>query len=142
MTQIRMVKIWLVIALLAFAPLLKAETVIVNPMLDDLQLSKTTLRAIFAMRISQWPDGTPVNVFVLDDEHPLHIQFCKSLLGMFPYQLRRIWDQQAFSGTGVRPNRVNDEAEMRQRIANTPGAIGYISEPEIDDTVSIVRAPS
>jgi ABC-type phosphate transport system substrate-binding protein len=142
MTQIRMIKISLVIVLMVFAPFIKAETVIVHPTLNDLHLTKTTLRAIFAMRIPQWPDGTPVNVFVLDDEHPLHMQFCKSLLGMFPYQLRRIWDQQAFSGTGVRPNRVSSEAEMRQRIANTPGAIGYISDAEIDATVTALGAPS
>ncbi|WP_417549597.1 hypothetical protein [Methylophaga sp.] len=142
MARFSIVNLWLVLVLLAFTPISKAETVIVNPTLVDLQLSKTTLRAIFAMRISQWPDGTPVNVFVLDDEHPLHIHFCKSLLGMLPYQLRRIWDQQAFSGTGIKPSRVNSEAEMRQRVANTPGAIGYISESEIDATVTSLGAPS
>lgn len=142
MARFCIVNVWLVLVLLAFAPITKADTVIVNPTLVDLQLSKTTLRAIFAMRISQWPDGTPVNVFVLDDEHPLHIHFCKSLLGMFPYQLRRIWDQQAFSGTGIKPSRVNNEAEMRRRVANTPGAIGYISESEIDATVTSLGAPS
>ncbi|MCB2427930.1 substrate-binding domain-containing protein [Methylophaga pinxianii] len=134
------VTIWLVLALSSFSPVLKAEVVIVNPKLVDLELSQTTLRAIFAMRIPQWPDGTPINVFVLDDQDPLHIHFCKSLLGMLPYQLRRIWDQQAFSGTGVKPNLVNSETEMRQRVATTPGAIGYISNSKIDNTVTALGA--
>ena len=87
---------------------------------------------VIAMRVHQWPDGTPIKVFVLQDQNPTHNEFCKSILGMFPYQLRRIWDRQVFSGTGAAPVVVNSEQEMLNAVASTEGAIGYISLDNAD----------
>ena len=112
-----------------------AQTIIVHPEQDDTLLSRTSIRAMFAMRIPQWPDGSPVQVFVFEDNHPLHIQFSKSILGMFPYQLRRIWDRQVFSGTGIGPTIVASEQEMLSRVARTKGAIGYVEPGSINDSV-------
>lgn len=109
-----------------------AQNVIANVQVETKQLSKTTARSIFAMRVHQWPDGTPIKVFVLQDQNPTHNEFCKSILGMFPYQLRRIWDRQVFSGTGAAPVVVNSEQEMLNAVASTEGAIGYISLDNAD----------
>jgi hypothetical protein len=54
---------------------------------------------------------------------------------MFPHQLRWAWDRQVFSGTGRAPIMVNTEEEMRQRIASTPGAIGYLRRSQVDGSV-------
>ncbi len=119
----------LIVLLSLFVPQnLLAQTIITNAHIETQHLSKTTARAIFAMRVPYWPDGTPIQVFVLEDQNPIHIQFCKSVLGMFPYQLRRIWDRQVFSGTGNSPNVVETEKDMIRAIRQTKGAIGYISE--------------
>ncbi|GLP99452.1 MAG: hypothetical protein VX829_08915 [Pseudomonadota bacterium] len=111
---------------------LPAQNVIANVQVETKQLSKTTARSIFAMRVHQWPDGTPIKVFVFQDQNPTHNEFCKSILGMFPYQLRRIWDRQVFSGTGAAPVVVNSEQEMLNAVASTEGAIGYISLDSAD----------
>lgn len=111
---------------------LPAQNVIANVQVETKQLSKTTARSIFAMRVHQWPDGTPIKVFVLQDQNPTHNEFCKSILGMFPYQLRRIWDRQVFSGTGSAPVVVKSEQEMLNAVASTEGAIGYISLDNAD----------
>lgn len=116
-------------------------SIIINPDQAVSELTLTTVRAKFAMRIPVWPDGTPVRVFVLDDNDSLHIDFCKSILGMFPYQLRRIWDRQVFSGTGTAPVVVASEAEMLARVAATRGAIGYLSDSLVDDSVRKVKIP-
>ena len=68
----------------------------------------------------------PVKVYVLPDDDPLHLRFAKVVLGLFPYQLRRVWDRQLFSGTGQVPTTVMTEAEMIRRVAATPGALGYV----------------
>ena len=89
-------------------------------------LSSDVLRSIFAMRLNRWPDGTPIRVFVLADKHPMHRQFSKQVLGLFPYQLRQIWDQAVFTGTGEAPSEVVDQKQMLEQLVNTPGAIGYL----------------
>tara|TARA_R110002049_G_scaffold269759_1_gene446679 strand:- start:3995 stop:4282 length:288 start_codon:yes stop_codon:yes gene_type:complete len=86
------------------------------------------------MRTTEWPDGSAVQVFVLEDKNNIHIAFCKEILGMFPYQLRRVWDRQVFSGTGTAPTTVKTEEEMRARVAETQGAIGYITANDMDSS--------
>ncbi|MFO7580830.1 MAG: hypothetical protein R6W74_11590 [Nitrosomonas halophila] len=114
------------------------ETV-VHPSVNTEQLSKNLLRSIFGMRLRTWQDGLPIRVFVLPDDAPLHSLFAKRKLNIFPYQLRAAWDRLIFSGTGQAPITVQSEEEMRLRVSTTPGAIGYLSGTQIDDSVQIVH---
>lgn len=107
---------------------LQAQEVITNPNVTVVPDDRQTLRAIFSMRLRRWPDGTPIAVFVLPTTNPLHVAFCKEVLGVFPHQLQRAWDRLVFSGTGQAPVVVDSTDEMRQRVQETPGAIGYIQK--------------
>ncbi|MDQ7015020.1 MAG: hypothetical protein Q9N68_01455 [Gammaproteobacteria bacterium] len=130
----------LLLALLLGCGVLQAdEVIIVNSTVAD-TLPKRALRAIFGMRLGRWPESNhEITVFVLADENPLHAQFCKTTLNVFPHQLRRAWDRLVFSGTGQAPIRLSSEAEMLQRVANTPGAIGYLSKDKVDGRVHVLR---
>lgn len=99
-------------------------------------LTTSQAKAIFSMRSQQWSNGSPIKVFVLSDRHPLHDLFCKSLLDVFPHQLRTAWDRQVFSGTGQAPITVDSEEDMLTRVATTPGAIGYL-RPNHADTSKV-----
>jgi len=110
---------------------------IVHPEVDEQAISLVTVRTIFSMRLGHWRSGTPLRVFILPDDHPLHVRFSKQVLGMYPYQLRWAWDRLVFSGTGQAPVQVATEEEMKRRVATTPGAIGYLSGSMTDDTVRI-----
>lgn len=112
---------------------------VVHPAVNIQHLSRNSLRAIFGMRQRAWPDGSPIRVFVLSDDAPLHILFVKEKLNIFPYQLRSGWDRLIFSGTGQAPFLVNSEEEMRMRVAGTSGAIGYLKRVNIDDSVQILH---
>lgn len=101
--------------------------VFVNSSVVDKKYTLADVRAIFAMRKTRWNDGNRIQVFVLPDTDPLHRQFTKSKLNMFPHQFRRIWDRLIFSGTGQAPKEVETIEEMQHMIAITPGAIGYLN---------------
>jgi hypothetical protein len=101
------------------------DTLIVHPGVGVDSLSQNEARLYFSMRLNQWPDGQGVKVFVLPDNHPIHERVVKAILGLYPYQLRRVWDRQLFSGTGQAPVVVSTESELLDRVARTPGAIGY-----------------
>jgi ABC-type phosphate transport system substrate-binding protein len=116
-----------------------APTVVVNSVTNPKAfLSKSALSAIFGMRLRKWEDGSPIKVFVLPDDDPLHIAFSKYVLRVFPYQLRSAWDRLVFSGTGEEPIKVKSEQQMRTVVGSTPGAIGYLSKSMIDGTVKAV----
>jgi len=103
-----------------------AQELIAHSSVTAAHLERAQARLLFTLRRERWDDALPVRVFVLPDEHPVHRAFAQTVLDLFPYQLRRVWDRQLFSGTGQAPVTVADEAEMLARVAATPGAIGYV----------------
>jgi ABC-type phosphate transport system substrate-binding protein len=122
-----------------WVPSVGAQEIIANPSVPEKTLSKTALRAIFGMRLRTWSDGSLIHVFVFSDDFPLHIQFSKKVLNIFPYQLRRTWDRLVFSGTGQAPIEVKSIQEMYNRVASTTGAVGYVDEGIFDDYVPKVQ---
>ncbi|MES9946526.1 MAG: hypothetical protein B6D77_12000 [gamma proteobacterium symbiont of Ctena orbiculata] len=124
--------------LLCFCEAAQSVDLVINPDVTQEKLSRHTLRSIFSMRKTQWPDGKPIHVFVLGDKSDLHRRFTKQLLGLFPHQLRRAWNRQIYSGMGQAPIRVESEHEMQERVANTPGAIGYLSEGRFNEYVRTI----
>lgn len=111
--------------------------IIVNTGVEEQSIPLVTVRTIFSMRLSHWKSGAPIRVFILPDDHPVHVRFSKQILGMYPYQLRWAWDRLVFSGTGQAPIQVATEEEMKRRVANTPGAIGYLTGSKTDEMVKV-----
>jgi len=112
---------------------------VIHPSVELKNYSRNSLRAVFGMRLKTWPNGLPVRVFVLPDDAVLHNIFTKEKLNIFPYQLRAGWDKLIFSGTGQAPFLVKTEEEMHERIASTPGAIGYLKRVNIDDSIHVLN---
>ena len=113
--------------------------VVAHATVNTRTISSNSLRAIFGMRQQTWPDGTPLKVFVLADDAPLHNAFAKEKLSAFPYQLRQAWDRLVFSGTGQAPINVSSSEEMFDKVANTPGAIGYLEKSKISERVNVIQ---
>ena len=90
--------LWLLIAAASHAD--EQVVLIAHPSVALEDINKDRLRAIFAMRETRWSDDSPVRVFVLPDQHPVHRQFCKDPLSIYPFILRRHWDRLTFTGTG------------------------------------------
>lgn len=107
----------------------RAQQLIAHPDTGVDALTRNEARLFFTMRLKNWPNGTAVKVFVLPDNHPLHGIFANRILELYPYQLRRVWDRQLFSGTGQAPTTVANEQDMLERVATTPGAVGYANGP-------------
>ncbi|SEF69808.1 hypothetical protein SAMN04487953_10478 [Billgrantia desiderata] len=111
---------------------------IAHPQVANTALTRDTTRAIFAMRQRSWPDGQAVRVFVLPNNHPVHARFAKERLTVYPHQLQLAWDRMVFSGTGQAPSQVDNQIEMLERVATTPGALGYLEREYLDDRVQVV----
>lgn len=117
-----------------------AMVVITFPSNSQNTISRSSLRAIFGMRLGKWSaTDIPVKVFVMNDDAPEHGLFSKNILQVFPHQLRLAWDRQVFSGQGQYPEQVASTQEMLSKIASTPGAIGYIKTGEVTNNVRILQ---
>ncbi|WP_344932960.1 hypothetical protein [Zhongshania borealis] len=111
--------------------------VLTNSEVEAGDLNLANLRAIFTIRKRSWDDKTPIKVFVLPDQNPLHQKFCKSILKVYPYVLREQWDRLIFSGTGIPPTIVNNVQELQAIINATPGAIGYAPISSTNDVATV-----
>lgn len=105
---------------------LYADELLVNTATTDNNISRNKARLYFSQRLTRWPDGTLITLVVLPDNNPLHVNFSKTILGLYPYQLRRVWDRQLFTGTGQAPITVENEQEARKIIEMTPGSLSYV----------------
>lgn len=124
-------------AIVLYAASLSANAVdvVINSSNGTTQLSHQELLAIFTMRQRSWPDGTPITVFVLSTKSTTHARFCKDLLKVFPHQLQTIWDRLVYSGSGTAPIELKTGQALLEKLAATPGGIGYM-ESSTSDTQS------
>lgn len=103
------------------------------------RMTRNEARLYLTMRLKNWPNGASIKVFVLPDDDPLHHRFANGVLGLYPYQLRRVWDRQLFTGTGQAPVTVLSITDMLQRVATTPGAIGYAERGFTHPNIRIIK---
>lgn len=113
--------------------------VVTHSAVSDTHLSRSRLTSIFTVRVRSWSGDHPIKVFVLPDDNPHHIAFCRQVLRLAPYKLRRAWERMVFSGTGQAPVELADLEGMRERVANTPGAIGYLSPAAMMGETRVMR---
>ena len=113
--------------------------IVTHSEVKEKSLSVNALRAIFSMRMRTWSSGNLIKVFVLPDDNDLHHNFSKEKLNVFPYHLRLAWDRLVFSGTGQAPVTVYSYDEMLAKVANTPGAIGYLKTTYISDDIHVLQ---
>lgn len=129
----------LLLLALLLGPLTASAGIIVNTDVEERSISVASLRNIYTLRQTLWPNRQPIVVFVLPDDSPAHVAFAKEKLGLYPYRLRQTWDRMSFSGMASAPIQVNDENEMRARVRATPGAIGYTSKDMVYDGIKTLR---
>ncbi len=134
-TLVRSLFCWLFGLALIFSAQAAMAGVIVNPGVEGRSISTSSLRNIYTLRQTVWPNRQPIVIFVLPDDNPVHEAFTKEKLGLYPYRLRQIWDRLSFSGMANIPIEVQDENEMRARVRSTPGAIGYSSKDTAHDGI-------
>ena len=112
--------------------------VIVNPSVKTKEISTQMLGRIYAMQIKNWNDGQPVKVFTFPSNSKFHHQFVITQMKIQPHQLERFWNRLIFTGTDRTPAVVSNTQEMIQKVKQTPGAIGYVSDSDVTSDVKVL----
>lgn len=102
-----------------------AETAILNPSSAVSALNADQFKDIYLGRKSSWDDGTKITV-VLPETGPGNEALMK-LLGKSQSQFATGWKKLVFTGKGVMPETVKDDAAVIALVAKTPGAIGFVA---------------
>lgn len=99
--------------------------IIKNKSVSDSTLSKDDLSKIYLGKKSSWSDGSRIRFVVL--EGSTHAAFLKNYVGKTESQFNTFWKKQVFTGKGSPPEEFNSDKAMVDFVAQTTGAIGYVS---------------
>jgi ABC-type phosphate transport system substrate-binding protein len=114
-----------------------AYLVVVHPRVEGTAVSITTLRALFLREVDRWGDGTPVVPVDQSLQSPVRERFSTDVLGKNSREALGYWRMQI--SAGVHPPQVKEtDADVLRFVAETEGAIGYVS-PDADVSGAAVR---
>lgn len=99
---------------------------VVNKGVNLTEIKASDLRAIFTGEKTRFADGTHAVPVILKGG-PAHEVFVENYCGESPTEFRAQWRKAVFTGQGSMPKAFDSEAALISYVAETPGAIGYVS---------------
>ena len=112
--------------------------VIVNNDVSETNLDKGSIKKMFLGKKTSWSSGDKIIPVTLKDG-PIHKTFMKNYVKKSHSQFSAFWKQAIFTGKGTPPRSFGDEAELVKFVAETKGAIGYISSDTSTDEVKLIQ---
>lgn len=99
-------------------------------------LKKEDLALIFKRKKLFWSDGSKVQPVNLPAANPLRRVYSQAVLGASPEVLEKYWNDMYFHGISP-PFVLSSEEAVLRFVAETPGAIGYVSYCSADSRVGV-----
>ena len=95
-------------------------------------ITKDDLLNYYLGDVQSWGDDLDVVVFDLKARGPVRDTFYE-YLGKTSSRMRSIWLKRKLSGEGDPPESFETEGELLERVASTPGAIGFVQKSNVND---------
>ena len=111
--------------------------VIANKSIPLEKISKTKLLDIYSGDIKWWDNGDPVVVFDIKPKIEIKSAFY-NYLGKSTARMKSIWLKKMLSGEGDPPEALKSEEEIKRRVGETVGAIGFISKNKVTTEVKVL----
>ncbi|MEO7939329.1 MAG: hypothetical protein ABIR55_11945 [Burkholderiaceae bacterium] len=99
-------------------------------------LRSSDLSLIYMRKKLFWPKGDRINPVNLPASHRLRQAFSRWVLGESPEEMELYWNDMYFHGTSPPFVLGSPEAVLRF-VAQTPGAVGYLSYCDVDARVKV-----
>jgi hypothetical protein len=103
----------------------------------DQALGKDALARIFLRKTLLWASGETIRPVNLSASHPLRRLFSERVAGLDPEELEDYWNDQYFHGV-FPPYAVASEEAALRFVAESAGAVGYVSPCAVDGRVKVL----
>lgn len=122
------------------APLANAEVaVIVSASNGNASMSDKDIAKLFLGKSKKFPDGSHATPVDQNAGSATRASFQDKVLGKSDSQLKSYWSRLIFTGKGTPPEEKGDDAAVKQVVAGSPNAIGYIDASAVDDSVKVLH---
>jgi ABC-type phosphate transport system substrate-binding protein len=113
--------------------------VIVNKANTISDLPLADARKIFLGDKTTWPSGKRVSILMLAQGQPERAVILREIYKMSEADYAKYFLQAAFTGKiSAPPKDVPSAAQVKQLVAENPGAVGYAKKEDADDSVKVV----
>ena len=133
----RIVLVFTVVALLLTGPLFAQVTIIANHSVPETTISQNELGEIFLGKRVKWSNNSRIDI-VVSQAQDLHASFLKEYVGRSPSQFEIYWRKMLFTGQAQMPVSFKTDQDVINYVANTPGAIGYVSSQPASSDIKII----
>ena len=100
--------------------------IIANNNVSEDSISKDAVKDIFLGKTVKWSDKSNISFVILKND--VHKAFLKEYIKRSSSQYGNYWKKMVFTGKGREPREFDTEKELVQYVAETEGAIGYVSQ--------------
>ena len=125
--------------LLVISPFTLADVaVVVNKANPSASLTANVVADIFLNKASSFPAGGSASPVDLKEGEATRDEFYDKVSGKSAAQMKAYWSRLIFTGKGKPPASVGSAAEVLQKVASDPSAIGYVDAGSVNDSVKVV----
>lgn len=125
----------IILCFLAMLGVTQAQVVIIaHKDVPVSQLTQPQLLDFYTGDVKRWENKHPVVVYTLKHKTASQDSFFH-LLGRTSSRMKSIWMKNMLSGEGDPPEALVSESDVLQKVATTPGAIGFVSSDSTNDAV-------
>lgn len=132
--QMRITVVTIFCLLFCGTGVLAQVAVIAHKSVPEDSIKKNELLDFYTGDIKKWSNGVPVVVLDLKLKCEAKNMFYK-FLGKSSSRMKSIWLKKMLSGEGDPPKSLKSEEEMLNKVASTPGAIGFVSQTKVSREV-------
>ena len=126
-------------ALLLLSRTALAEVVVVaGAKNSSIVLSKNQISDLFLGKVVSLPDGHNAALIDQPETNPVRDEFYSKVANKSAAQAKALWAKLYFTGRGVPPREGTDSGNVKKLVNSTPGAIGYIEQASLDDSVHVI----
>ncbi|MGS2721672.1 phosphate ABC transporter substrate-binding protein [Paraglaciecola aestuariivivens] len=115
-----------------------AELVIVVHPSNDAEISKKSVQRIFLGKEKKFSNGKEALPVNQTTANALRSSFDTDTLGRSSTQIAAYWSKLVFTGKGIPPKELDNDAAVLDIVANNQNAIGYIDSGSVTDAVKVV----
>ena len=101
------------------------------------EISSSQLLDFYTGDVRYWSNDDPVVVFDLDPKGEIKKAFY-NFIGKSTSRMKSIWMKRMLSGEGDPPEALPSEEEILQKVAETKGAVGFISFDKVSEEVKVL----
>jgi ABC-type phosphate transport system substrate-binding protein len=116
--------------------------VIAHPSVPVEAITRAQLLDLYTGDVKEWDNGEPIILIDLKPKTDVKQTFY-DYLGKSASRMKSIWMKNMLTGEGKPPESMGSQQDLLQKVASTPGAIGYVDNNLVTGdvrTLTVIRS--